>query len=127
MAVAGRVVWLVAVTEALEGIVRAVLGKNCCDNLATAVTEALEVALRARLGKNCCDNLAVAVTEALEDTVRAQFGKKLLIAWHRNIAAQKRQNQTPKSQKQAPSQTKGIPYDRQETLKNPLYRQQSRY
>ena len=42
----------VAVTEALEGIVRAQLGKNCCDNLVAAVTEALEVVVRAGFGKN---------------------------------------------------------------------------
>ena len=41
-----------AVTEALEVVVRAVLGKNCCDNLAAAVTEALEVVVRAQLGQN---------------------------------------------------------------------------
>ena len=40
----------VAVTEALEVVVRAGFGKNCCDNLATAVTDALEVVIRAVLG-----------------------------------------------------------------------------
>ena len=71
----------VAVTEALEGTVRARFGKNCCDNLAVAVTEALEVALRARLGKNCCGSLAVAVNEALEVTVRAQLGQNCFMIW----------------------------------------------
>ena len=65
----------VAVTEALEGIIRARLGQNCCDNLAVAVTEALEVVVRAGLGQNCCDNLSVAVTEALEGIVRARLGQ----------------------------------------------------
>ena len=67
----------VAVTEPLEGIVRARLGKNCRNSLWVAVNEALEGAVRARLGKNCCDNLAVAVTEALEGIVRARLGQKL--------------------------------------------------
>ena len=65
----------VAVTEALEVVVRAGFGKNCCDNLAVAVTDALEVVIRAVFGQNCCDNLSVAVTEALEVTVRAQLGQ----------------------------------------------------
>ena len=44
-------------------------------HLAAAVTEALEVVIRARLGKNCCDNLAAAITEVLEVVVRAQLGQ----------------------------------------------------
>lgn len=54
-----------------------------------AVTEALEVVVRARLGQNCCGSLAVAVTEAIEVVVRSQLGKKLLIALHRNVAVHK--------------------------------------
>ena len=68
------VCWPVAVTEALEVVVRARFGKNCCDNLSAAVTEALEGVVRARFGKNCCDSLAVAVTEALEVAIRAVLG-----------------------------------------------------
>ena len=48
------------------------LGQNLCPSPAVAVTEPIEGTVRARLGQKPCPILEVAVSEPLEGTVRAR-------------------------------------------------------